>query len=35
MDLVILAGGKGKRIKKLNPIKPKPLIKIKKNFILI
>ena len=34
MDLVILAGGKGKRIKKLNPIKPKPLIKIKNRVFL-
>lgn len=34
MDLVILAGGKGKRIKKLNPIKPKPLIKIENKIFL-
>lgn len=34
MDLVILAGGKGKRIKKLNPINPKPLIKIENRIFL-
>ena len=27
MDLVILAGGKGSRIKKQNPYLPKPMIK--------
>ena len=27
MDMVILAGGKGSRVKKMNPYLPKPMIK--------
>ena len=27
MDVVILAGGKGSRVKKMNPYLPKPMIK--------
>ena len=34
MDLVILAGGKGKRIKHLNKNKPKPMVKIKNKVFL-
>ena len=34
MDLVILAGGKGSRIKHLNQNKPKPMIKIGKKIFL-
>ena len=34
MDLVILAGGKGKRIQHLNRNKPKPMVKIKNKVFL-
>ena len=34
MDLVILAGGKGKRIQHLNKNKPKPMVKIKNKVFL-
>ena len=34
MDLVILAGGKGSRIKHLNKTKPKSMVKIQDKYFL-